>query len=256
MDDTPTSPEFSLSDAKVVMRQQWRDLLFLHWSFDPAELAATLPEGLTPHTFEGRAYVGVVPFLMRNVRPSWFPAVPGLSHFGELNLRTYAQTADGRTGVWFYSLDAHQAVAVWIARTLFRLPYHRAFIRQEVSGEHRRYFWQRGRPRTPSMQPAFAYDAPSEADCRPAEPGTLDHFLVERYRLWSGGENQERLFHGQVRHTPYRVGPPSLEQWDDRLFGLNGLAPPGRAPDHAAWSPGVDVEVLPLRELRPPDPHG
>lgn len=101
------------------MRQRWEKLLFLHWAWDAAEVQRTLPLGLTVDTFEGRAWLGVVPFFMRDVRPAWVPSVPGISNFLELNVRTYVFDGRGRPGIWFYSLDCNQRLAVRAARTFF-----------------------------------------------------------------------------------------------------------------------------------------
>jgi len=111
------------------MYQQWRDLLFLHWEYPAAAIQETLPEGLFVDTFGGTAYLGIVPFFMRNSRPRFLPAVPGLSNFMELNLRTYVYDRSGIPGVWFYSLDANQPLAVEIARRIFHLPYRHAKMR-------------------------------------------------------------------------------------------------------------------------------
>ena len=110
-------------DRKPVMYQRWDDLLFLHWSYNPLAIQRTLPRGLTVDTFEGKAYIGIVPFFMRGVRPSFCPRLPGLSDFLELNVRTYVFDEDGIPGVWFYSLDANQWLAVRAARRFFFLPY-------------------------------------------------------------------------------------------------------------------------------------
>ena len=105
------------------MYQRWDDLLFLHWSYDPLAIQRTLPRGLTVDTFEGKAYIGIVPFFMRDVRPSFCPRLPGISDFLELNVRTYVYDEHGVPGVWFYSLDANQWLAVRAARRFFCLPY-------------------------------------------------------------------------------------------------------------------------------------
>ena len=128
-----------------VMYQRWYDLLFLHWAWDAAEIQATLPAGLTVDTFDGQAWLGVVPFAMSGVRPRGLPAVGGLSAFLELNLRTYVHAADGTPGVWFYSLDCEQRLAVMIARTLFGLPYRHARMArrggvEEAAGGNRVFF--------------------------------------------------------------------------------------------------------------------
>jgi uncharacterized protein YqjF (DUF2071 family) len=106
-----------------VMYHKWRDLLFLHWEFEPLEVQATLPRGLYVDTFESKAYVGIVPFYMFGVRPRFSPPYPFISNFLELNLRTYVYDDNGNPGIWFYSLDANRRVAVGAARLTFGLPY-------------------------------------------------------------------------------------------------------------------------------------
>jgi hypothetical protein len=119
---------------RTVMWQRWADLLFLHWPVPPDELAALLPPGLTLDTFDGQAYVGLVPFTMTGVRPVWAPALPWLSHFHETNVRTYVHCRGRDPGVWFFSLDAANPVAVKIARALWKLPYHFARMRLARAG--------------------------------------------------------------------------------------------------------------------------
>ena len=227
------------------MRQRWRDLLFLHWEVAVETIRPTLPEGLEPDTFDGRAWLGIVPFRMEGVRPAFLPAVPGLSNFPELNLRTYVRDRAGVPGVWFYSLDAGGRLAVAIARTFFHLPYHAArmemrrgnhpdlisFVsRRRASGEESRFEWSRGE----------ALPAP--------EAGSLEHFLVERYRLYAAA-GDGRLLRGAVAHAPYALRRAEVKRCTERLFSAAGFAPPGRPPDHAVCSDGADVEVFPLREI-------
>lgn len=115
-----------------VMYQDWEHLLFAHWEWDPEEIQKTLPPGLTVDTFEEKAYLGLVPFYMNKIRPRFFPAIPGLSWFLEMNLRTYVYDEQGRAGVWFYSLDCNQPLAVMVARKSYRLPYEHATMRAEL----------------------------------------------------------------------------------------------------------------------------
>src|SRR6056297_2999786 len=105
-----------------VMRMTWSELLFAHWPVEPELVAEHLPAGVTLDTRDGKAWVGVVPFLMSNIAPRWVPPIPGLSRFLELNVRTYV-SVDGKPGVWFFSLDAESKVAVRVARATFNLPY-------------------------------------------------------------------------------------------------------------------------------------
>jgi uncharacterized protein YqjF (DUF2071 family) len=228
------------------MYQTWRELLFLHWRFEASLIQATLPPGLHVDTYDGAAWVGVVPFFMRNIRPVWFPAVPGVSNFQEINLRTYAYDDRGTPGVWFYSLDANCWPGVLWGRALFRLPYHWAKMSYSLDAAtgHVRFTSHR-RSAEPAWTSRFDYEPHDGA--RTAEPGTLEFFLVERYILFA--ERGGRLYSGQVHHTPYPVRDATVREWDDHMLALRGLPRPGRAPDHAILSRGVEVDIFPLKPL-------
>ena len=103
------------------MRMRWTDLLFAHWPFDPAVLRPLVPAALELDTFDGVAWLGIVPFRMEDVAPRGLPAIPGVSVFPELNVRTYVRHEDLR-GVWFLSLDADSWPTVVGARRWFHLP--------------------------------------------------------------------------------------------------------------------------------------
>ena len=226
--------------ARPVMFQRWEDLLFLHWKFSPPEIQRTLPAGLTVDRFEGDAWLGVVPFFMRAVRPAAVPAVPWFSNFLELNVRTYVVDAQGRPGVWFYSLDCNRRAAVWLARTFFHLPYENAAMQADRSRPMVEY---RSSRRGADASSHFIYgpgSAPTEA-----APDSLEFFLVERYRLFARTPHG-RIRSGRVHHAPYRLSPAQLPAWQTDLFALNGFADPARPPDHAVVSPGVCVSIYPL----------
>ena len=223
-----------------VMYQTWSELLFLHWSFEPDLIQASLPEGLTVDTHGGRAWAGVVPFFMRNVRPRGLPAVPWLSHFLELNLRTYAVNADGVPGVWFYSLDCNRWPAVKVARGVFRLPYEHAEMSATLDSGRVRYRSVRRGETTPQR-----FEWRPRGETRTAEPGSLEFFLLERYALFApAGEGRFRV--GRVHHPPYEFSGADAPVWDAGLFALAGLPTPEGPPDHTAVCRGVDVEIFPL----------
>jgi uncharacterized protein len=228
-----------------VMYQKWRDLLFLHWEYDPAEIQKSLPPGLYVDTYEGKAYVGIVPFFMRDVRPRFVPNVPGVSNFMETNIRTYAYNDKGVAGVWFYSLDANQWLAVKAARTFFKLPYFYARMaaeRNRLSGDIDYTCWRRGTG--PALTSHFRYRG-TQGTPHHAQPGTLEFFLVERYILFAD-LGQGRLMTGQVHHHPYPLCLAEVSAWDDHLLTLDGLRSAGRDPDHILVSPGVDVDIFAL----------
>ncbi len=224
------------------MRQRWAGLLFLHWPFDPAVIQARLPEGLFVDTHEGQAWLGVVPFFMEKVRPVMLPPIPRLSWFLELNLRTYVHDAAGNPGVWFFSLDCNQPIAVEIARHLFHLPYEHASMQSVWRGNEINYHCQR---KTPFARPAaYRYQTPTSA--APAEEGSLEWFLVERYLLFSTNRNG-CLHSGRVHHTPYQIAPAVCPEWSTEPLRLNGFDSPQCPPPSMLVAEPVDVLVFPLK---------
>jgi uncharacterized protein YqjF (DUF2071 family) len=222
-----------------VMLQRWCHLLFLHWSFPPDLVQQSLPQGLQVDTFEGNAWVGIVPFFMRGVRPRGFPAIPGISNFLELNLRTYVRDRSGRPGIWFYSLDANQALAVCIARAAFGLPYQFAEMRAKILKGEIDY---RSR-RLGSKIPLHYRYRPLEK-IGEAKFGSLEFFLIERYRLFARQKN--KLFTGRVHHSPYQLCKVGVTDSDSELFAMDGLQAPGEAAIHAIYSERVDVSIYPV----------
>jgi len=232
------------ANQPVVMYQRWEQLLFLHWSFDPVVIQQTLPPGLTVDTFDGRAWVGVVPFFMSGVRPRFLPAVPRISNFQELNLRTYVIDAEGRRGVWFYSLDTSHRFPVWIARRFFHLNYRYAKMSAERNGPHIQYKSERHLENGWDQPQHFEWSP--NGVVRRAEQGCLEHFLVERYRLFSFNAKRGELLSGCVSHVPYSVQDVELSSFSTQLFDLNGLMAPTGAPESVLASAGVSVRIYPL----------
>jgi uncharacterized protein YqjF (DUF2071 family) len=222
-----------------VMLQRWERLAFLHWRWDPDVIQRTLPPGLTVDTFQGEAWLAIVPFFMRGIRPRFCPPVPGISDFLELNVRTYVRDAQGRHGVWFYSLDCDQSLAVWTARTFFHLPYQHARMSATVSGPKVDYHCQR---RHEPAKSRFTWSLDQRT--RHAEPGTLEFFLAERYLLLS--QTPRGLRCGQVHHKPYPLADVTLESWDVNPLLQAGFDDLKRPPDHLIGSPGVDVRIYAL----------
>jgi uncharacterized protein len=229
-----------------VMYHKWRELLFLHWSFDPAEVQATLPVGLHVDTFDSKAYFGIVPFYMFGVRPRFVPPLPFISNFLELNLRTYVYDDKGNPGIWFYSLDANRRIAVGAARLGFGLPYYLAKMKaykNRGTGEVR-FFSQRA---AVESEQASYFRYRGTRSLGRAEPGTLNFFLVERYLLFS--THLGSLWKGRVYHRDYPLLEAEAPEWDDNLFTINGLRRPGRPPEYIHYSPGVDVNVYLIQKV-------
>ena len=225
-------------DGPAFGYQRWDHLLFLHWAWDAGALQRSLPPGLTVDTFEGRAWLGVVPFFMRRIRPPFLPPLPWLSYFLELNLRTYVTDAAGRPGIWFYSLDCNRALAVWVARWRFHLPYEHATMRARIDGDRIDYTSRR---RGDAHTDRFSYAPRGPAAA--AAPGTLEFFLAERYRLFAR-RRDGRLVTASVHHPPYPLAPADVTAHDSRVIELAGLGTPAGPPDHALYSRRVDVTVF------------
>lgn len=227
--------------GRAVMRQRWAGLLFLHWEVDADWIVGQLPDGLHVDTHDGKAWIGVVPFFMDRVRPVVLPPVPWLSWFLELNVRTYVHDSEGNPGVWFFSLDCNQPVAVEIARRLFHLPYQHAAMRAETQGSRIRYHSRR---KTKAAEEAvFDYEIASV--CSPAVEGSLEWFLVERYILFSS-DPQGRLFHGRVHHDPYRIAVADCDAWSTEPLRNNGFPVPEEGPSSMLVAAPVDVMIYPL----------
>ncbi len=228
-------------DGRAVMYQRWRTLLFLHWEVPADALARLLPEGLTLDTYEGRAFVGLVPFTMRGVRPAGLPPFAPLSNFHETNVRTYVHREGKDPGVWFFSLDAASRIAVWLARAWFKLPYHFARMELKRQGPWVEY---RSERRWPAPLPGrCAVRCKPQGEASASTPGSLQHFLVERYFLYT--QHGGALWRGQVHHAPYQVQGAEVEGLEEDLLAAAGIQRPPGAP-MAHFSQGVDVDVFRL----------
>ncbi|WP_375416454.1 YqjF family protein [uncultured Hymenobacter sp.] len=216
-----------------LMRQTWRNLLFAHWPVPAALLRPYLPARLEVDTFEGQAWVGVVPFTMSGIRPLGLPAVPGLSRLHELNVRTYA-TLDGAPGVWFLSLDATNALGVWAARTFFHLPYLYANISFGNTETGRRM--EARRTHQGAAPATFRAEWTPGTFLPPSRPGTLAYFLTERYRLFTAGPDLAQglrghdLWQGRLWHAPWRLRAAELHTWESTLLESHGLPTPAGPP--------------------------
>lgn len=225
------------------MKQRWSRLLFLHWRMEPDLLRPLIPPGLHLDLHEETAWLGVVPFLMERIRPTYLPAVPKLSWFLELNVRIYVHDDSGVPGVWFLSLDCNQPVAVTLARNLFRLPYQHARMRCGGTLAATTYHCLR---RGETEEAAYLYGP--AGDARTSEPGSLEFFLLERYVLFSRGR-RDRLYQGRVSHPPYQWTPATSEKWSTLPVKWDGLPEPSGPAESILWVDHVDVEVFPLHPV-------
>lgn len=234
--------------AAPVGRQRWNHFLFAHWKVPAVEVQASLPPGLFVDTHEGDAYVAIVPFFMQRVRPVWFPPLPWVSWFLELNVRTYVYDASGRPGVWFYSLDCNQPVAVAIARRFFHLPYFHARMQAQYRDGTVQYHCHR---RALAAAPARYVWKPGPK-AAPAQPGTLEFFLLERYALYTA-DRAGQLYHGRVHHPPYQVHVPEASEISSEPARQAGFALAGD-PVSVLGTLATDVSIFPLQRVPAPRP--
>jgi uncharacterized protein len=228
-----------------IMAQSWHDLLFAHWPIDPAPMRALMrpyiPAALQIDTFDGQAWIAVVPFRMSGVRLRATPALPWLSAFPELNVRTYV-VADRKPGVWFFSLDARNPAAVAIARAWFHLPYFRA--RMKCEDRDGRIHYSSERTHHGASPGALRVSYRPAAEIFEAKPGTLEHFLTERYCLYSTNP-RGRLYRGEIHHQPWQLQIAEAQFQQNSMTEAAGIALPSHNPllhfarrqDVVVWHP-------------------
>jgi uncharacterized protein YqjF (DUF2071 family) len=223
---------------RPIMCQDWRTLTFLHWRYPPDAVQRLLPAGLEVDTFDGDAWVGLIPFLMDRVRTPWLPALPWLSRFPETNVRTYVRGPDGGSGIFFFSLDAARLPAVLTGRAGFGLPYTWSVMSvrhiDDAVAYHSRRRWPGPAGAHCDAQVEWGEKIPDD------DLGPLDHFLTARFRLYSTFAG--RLVAADVEHGPWPLRRAWLGHLRQNLIEVAGLpAPQGSPLMHA--SPGVRVRI-------------
>jgi uncharacterized protein YqjF (DUF2071 family) len=227
-----------------IMKQEWHDLLFAHWTVPVEVLRRLIPRALEIDTFGGQAWLGVVPFRISGVRMHGAPAVPGFSQFPELNVRTYV-VRDGKPGVWFFSLDAANAFAVWGARILFHLPYFSAAMSCAEDAGWISYQSQRKDRRGLAASLRARYRAIGEVFH--AQPGSIEHFLAERYCLYTADE-KGRIIRCEIHHPPWPQQLAEAALQENTMADAAGITITDRKPEllHSSrrqevvvWAPQV-----------------
>lgn len=222
-------------------RQSWRDLLFAHWPVPVAAVRRLVPAGLEIDTFDGETWLGIVPFRMAGVMRRPLPDLPWISAFPELNVRVYV-SRDGRPGVWFLSLDATNPVAVMVARRLFHLPYYRAGIAIAPAGEGFTYRSRRAGDEA-RLEARYRPTSPVYA----AAPGTLEHWLTERYCLYARSAGGA-LYRTEVHHHPWPLQRAAAE-FDANTISAPGGLPISGPPTHLHFARRIDVIVWSPRRV-------
>jgi uncharacterized protein YqjF (DUF2071 family) len=231
---------WKMPERPWIMTQTWNDLLFAHWPVDPDDLRSRVPSDFELDLFDGKAWIGIVPFYMTNVAARGVPSLPWVSEFPELNVRTYVSVAN-RPGVYFFSLDAGSTLAVRAARTLFNLPYYSATMKVTPQGNVVDYV---------SCREANGRSAEFSATYQPIgdtfypAAGTLEYFLTERYCLYH--RNRRNVpYRLDIHHLPWPLQPAEAHVTRNGLADANGLELPQSLPllhfakrqDMVAWAP-------------------
>ncbi|MBS2970517.1 DUF2071 domain-containing protein [Metabacillus sp. KIGAM252] len=227
---------------KWIMKQTWRNLLFVHWAVDPVWLQSRLPNPLKADLFEGQAWIGLVPFEMDNIRLRGLPSMPLLSNLLELNIRTYV-TCKNKPGVYFFSLDASNLIGVQVARSFFHLPYYRAKMMAGKKGERTQFTSERLHKGAPPAKLHIEYGpASSEVIMKPS---ALDLWLTERYCLFT--KKCGHLFRGDLYHEPWKL------QTGTCSIHADTITPPFRREErdylHILYAKELNTEFFPFVKL-------
>jgi hypothetical protein len=232
------------------MAQRWNDLLLAHWPVPAASLASLVPEGLQVDTCQGSAWLGVVPFWTDHIKLRGIPLIPGARRFPELNLRTYVTDAHtGTPGVYFFSLDAGNLLAVALARTFYRLPYYWAEMDFSQRSEREFEFYSRRRMTQPPVVFHARYRGLGPTR-RLAEsrPGSLEYFLTERYCLFSRNREGQPV-RANIHHTPWQLEEAEAEIEHNDLAAAIGIRLPDQPPV-LHYSRRLAVYVWQMERLR------
>ena len=235
MDVEAVSPSPSRDVGRTVFTQTWADLTFLHWAVEPGRLAGRLPPGVRPDVIDGKSYVGLVPFRMRNIGAWGGPGLPYVGSFLETNVRLYSVDEQGRRGVVFLSLDASRLAPVLAARLGPGLPYLWSRMSYRRSGALVEY---RCRRRWPGPRGAASEVRVRVGDRTDAGP--VEHFLTARWGLHLAAG--DRTYYWPNSHPTWPLHAATVERLDDELLAAAGFAElSDRAPDSVLFSPGVDA---------------
>jgi uncharacterized protein len=227
-----------------VMYMEWHKLLFAHWAVKPEIFEKHIPKGLQLETFDGWAWVGLVPFQMRDTSPRHWATVPSLSNFDELNVRTYV-TDGKKRGVWFFSLDCSSPLAVRAAQLGFYLPYMDAKMRVSTEFETVHYSSLRTHAGIPSANLECSYQPTGKM--YHAAPDTLEHFLTERYCLYSANQSGQ-VFRGEIHHAPWRL-QPAVAEWRENSMGDWLGVDLSKPPELLHYSERIEVQAWLLEKV-------
>ena len=220
------------------LRNRWENLAFVHWAYEPHVVQALLPDGLSVDTFDGAAYVSLIPFEMRQATPRFVPPLPRLSSFAETNVRTYVVDSAGNRAIWFFSLEADRLAIVAFARLLLGFPYVWGRLEVETGSGRRRYTTERRRwPGRPASTTTVAIEIGEHIE----RPDDLDVFLTARWgTVAKWPMRRGRLRHHPVDHPEWTLFAASITEYHDESFAAAGLPAPSGEPI-VRWVEDIDA---------------
>ena len=234
-DPVPVCPD---PVRRAVMKQKWLDLAYLHYDYEPDVVQGLLPAGLEVDRFDDRAWVGLIPFSMRDIGVPGLPAVPYLGSFPEINVRTYVRR-NGVPGVWFFSLDVNRLLPALVARAAYRLPYcwgrasHRVLDGESHTTVERRW---------PSATRGAFTRIDLEVGEAISQPTAFDVWSSARWGLYSRGWGRDSLWYAAVDHPTWSLRGVRASSIDDSLITAAGLPASGE-PVRCTFSSGVPVRI-------------
>lgn len=224
-----------------LMHQDWRDLLFLHWKYDPEYIQQTLPPGLYVDTYKGSAYVTIQTIFIENLSVIGMPNLPGFSDFIEVNLFTYVYDKNGIPGIWFYSLFLNSLMGVSAGRQAFLLPYYYADF-EATKGKNGIHLVGKGEDESKTyMDFYYKPETPIEAT-----PKSLPFFLSERYVIFAYGYNEIKLC--RIHHKPFSLCEAVVYDWNTQIFDTSSIKTPKNPPHYVHYSSGVDVDIYNMKQ--------
>tara|TARA_X000000368_G_scaffold381865_1_gene338684 strand:+ start:1582 stop:2304 length:723 start_codon:yes stop_codon:yes gene_type:complete len=238
----------SQPNTSPILYQEWCNLLFLHWEIDPKLIRPIIPDSLTIDTFNNSAWIGIIPFQMKNLRPRFLLPLNSISNFTEINLRTYVVDRNNRKGVWFFSLDTQNSLGNWIAQKFFHLNYR--FAKTEFKNDSiSKHSCSVVYPNSKIHEQRFKWRDSKTTFMPSSNSDSLEFFLTERYRLFSYNKRKRILLTGSIRHEPYVLNRPELEEYSTGLFNTNGFELNIEHPNSILASKGTKVAVYKLERV-------
>lgn len=240
-----------LPSGRWMMTQRWNDLLFAHWPVPASVITPLLPEGLAVDTFDGSAWLGIVPFWLDRIKVRGLPSLAGLRSFPDLNVRTYVRDEDtGTLGMYFFSLDASNLLAVAMAHTFFHLPYHWAEMRLDQRSDREFSFYSRRHLCNPQVIFKARYRGLGPTrKLAESRIGSLEHFLMERSCLFTRNRAGHAV-RANLHHVPWPLEDAEAEIDQNDLAQAIGIELPGQEPV-LHYSRRLAVYIWPAELVRP-----